>query len=235
MANELNIALETTGKLDVVAKVISTSGQVGGNIALPEIGSTKTYTGDFPVTGAGKYTIRYEDGTGLIGVAEVEWSGTEELSFGNITVSVNVPAETTNAAAGIPTVLSDIDGTRRSSDNVIRFLYDEQQMPILYLLADYLDSIDKLITDISEVLFVIKENAEDTDVAALYSKVLTDSEIVIDTSNSSISILITDYTGLVINGRYFVTLGIKFPGDTQFREVPSTKKHIEFRQDVIRG
>lgn len=234
MANELNI-VEETNKVDVIAKVISTSGQVGANIALGEIGSTGVYTGDFPATGAGRYTVKYEDSLGLIGSSEVQWNGTAELGFDNITVAVNVPSETINSAAGIPTVLSDIDGTRRSSDNVIRFLYDEQQMPVLYLLKDYLDSIDKLITDVTEVFFVIKTDATDTDLDALYSKTQADSEIVIDTSNSSISSLITSYSGLDVGGRYFVALGIKFAGDTQFREVPSTKKHIEFRQDVIRG
>lgn len=232
--NELNITLEDTGKLDVVAKIIDDTTQVGGDISLTEIGSTAVYSGDVPTLSTGKYVVRYEDTSGLLGSSDLQWDGTQELDFTNISVSVNVPSETINAASGIPVLQSDIDGSR-NADNVLRFLYDEQQTPILYLLKDYLDSIDRLIVDVTEVLFVIKQLQTAADLDAIYSKTLVDSEIVISTSNSSISVLISDYTGLEVGDRYFMTIGIKFAGDTQFREVPSKKTQIEFRQDVIRS
>lgn len=234
MADELLIVLETTGKIDVIAKVIDGAGQIGGNIALSEIGTTAVYSADAPVLIAGVFTIKYEDTSGLLGSSELQWDGTQELNFTNIVVNVNVPSETINAATGIPILQADVDGTNQI-DSVIRFLFDEQQTPILYLLKDYLDSIDRLISDITEVLFVIKQNATDSDLAALYSVTLADNEVTIDLSNSSISVLITDYSNLVIEDRYFVGIGIKFALDTQFREVPASKRQIEFRQDLIRA
>jgi hypothetical protein len=200
-----------------------------------EAGTDAVYVASVPTLVAGTYTVTYHDTLGLVGSAELFWDGVAEINFGNFEVDINVATASTDAAIGLPTVLADIDGTNKSNDNVIRFLHDEMQEPILFLLANYLLSQNKLISDVTEVFFVIKENQTDSDVAALYSKLLSDAEITIDLTQSSVSALITDYTGLEVNGRYYMTMGIKYAGDTQWREIPANRKLIEFRQDVIRA
>ena len=230
---ELRITLDESGKLDVIAKIVGDSGQVGANIPLTELGTTGVYSGDVGTLVAGVYTVVYEDGTGLLGSGELQWDGTKELNFTNITVNVNVPAETINAAVGTPVLLSDIDGG--GTNEVLTFLYDDRQSPILFLVKDYLDSIDKLITEVSAATFMIKANKTDADGDALYSKLLSDPEIVIDTSDSSVACVISDYAELAVGKRYSFVLGLQFPGDIQYREVPVKQKLLEFRQDIIRG
>jgi len=85
MANELNIALPTSG-LTVTAQPYQSGSAVGSAISLTEVGSTGFYSGT--MTGsAGTYQLAFRSAGANVGSGSIVWSGTAE-----------VPASTFNAA-----------------------------------------------------------------------------------------------------------------------------------------
>jgi len=86
MANELNIALPTSG-LTVTAQPYQSGSAVGSAISLTEVGSTGFYSGT--MTGsAGTYQLAFRSAGANVGSGSIVWSGTAE-----------VPASTFNAAS----------------------------------------------------------------------------------------------------------------------------------------
>ena len=85
MANELNIALPTSG-LTVTAQRYQAGAAVGSAISCPETGSSGFYSGN--MTGsAGTYQVAFISASANVGSGSIVWSGTAE-----------VPASTFNAA-----------------------------------------------------------------------------------------------------------------------------------------
>lgn len=85
MANELNIALPTSG-LTVTAQRYQSGAAVGSAISCPETGSTGFYSGNMTGT-AGTYQVAFISASANVGSGSIVWSGTAE-----------VPASTFNAA-----------------------------------------------------------------------------------------------------------------------------------------
>ena len=85
MANELNIALPTSG-LTVTAQRYQSGAAVGSAISCPETGSSGFYSGN--MTGsAGTYQVAFISASANVGSGSIVWSGSAE-----------VPASTFNAA-----------------------------------------------------------------------------------------------------------------------------------------
>ena len=77
MANELNIALPTSG-LAVTAQRYQSGTAVGSAISLTEVGSSGFYTGN--MTGsAGTYQIAFRSASANVGSGSMTWDGTAEV------------------------------------------------------------------------------------------------------------------------------------------------------------
>ena len=78
MANELNIALPTSG-LTVTAQPYQSGSAVGSAISLTEVGSSGFYSGD--MTGsAGTYQLAFISAGANVGSGSIVWSGTAEVA-----------------------------------------------------------------------------------------------------------------------------------------------------------
>ncbi|HEX5039656.1 MAG TPA: hypothetical protein VFW95_05930, partial [Candidatus Limnocylindria bacterium] len=86
MANELNLRLSPgqTG-LTIVARLRAPGGaQQGTDISCPENGTVAGfYSGNMPAAPANVYTVDFFDtvNSRLVGVGEMHWNGTEELTI----------------------------------------------------------------------------------------------------------------------------------------------------------
>lgn len=117
----------------------------------------------------------------------------------------------------------------------IQFKFDNIYDTIDFDISEYLTKYSKLYTDVTDIYFCIKTNLTDTDENALYSVTMgTDASIA---SSGIISIKINSFTNLVIGSEYPIALGIKFSGDTKYREMLLNKNvsTISILQDGIRG
>ena len=102
MANELNIALPTSG-LTVTAQRYQSGSAVGSAISLTEVGSSGFYSGNMTGT-AGTYQVAFISAGANVGSGSIVWSGTAE-----------VPVSTL-AAGDIPT--ADISAIKAKTDNL---------------------------------------------------------------------------------------------------------------------
>lgn len=85
MANELNIALSTSG-LTVTAQRYQGGAAVGSAISLTEVGSSGFYSGN--MTGsAGTYQIAFIASSTNVGSGEIIWDGTNEVPVSTLTAS----------------------------------------------------------------------------------------------------------------------------------------------------
>jgi len=90
MANELNIALATSG-LTVTAQRYQGGAAVGSAISLTEVGSSGFYSGN--MTGsAGTYQIAFIASSTNVGSGEIIWDGTNEVPVSTLTTS-DIPTE----------------------------------------------------------------------------------------------------------------------------------------------
>lgn len=90
MADELRyIGLDTQSGLTLTAQIYGEDGvQVGASISVSEVGSTSIYTGDMPAVGAATYSVRFFNGSTVLGVGEIEWDGTQEVTARDLAASI---------------------------------------------------------------------------------------------------------------------------------------------------
>jgi hypothetical protein len=109
MANELNIALPTSG-LTVTAQPYQSGSAVGSAISLTEVGSTGFYSGN--MTGsAGTYQLAFRSAGSNVGSGSIVWSGTAEVPVSTFNPSTDTVANvtlcaTTTTLTNAPTVPS---------------------------------------------------------------------------------------------------------------------------------
>jgi len=85
MANELNIALPTSG-LTVTAQRFQNGASVGSAISLTEVGSSGFYSGN--MTGsAGTYEIAFIAASTNVGSGSIVWDGTNEVPVSTLTAT----------------------------------------------------------------------------------------------------------------------------------------------------
>jgi hypothetical protein len=102
MANELNIALPTSG-LTVTAQRFQNGASVGSAISLTEVGSSGFYSGN--MTGsAGTYEIAFIASSTNVGSGSIVWDGTNEVPVSTLTATgvwdTQTSALTTSGAIG---------------------------------------------------------------------------------------------------------------------------------------
>ena len=111
MANELNIALATSG-LTVTAQRYQGGAAVGSAISLSEVSSSGFYTGN--MTGsAGTYQLAFISSAVNVGSGEIIWDGTNEVPVSTLTAAqVNTECDTALSDVGLTsTVTGRIDAT----------------------------------------------------------------------------------------------------------------------------
>lgn len=112
MANELNIALPTSG-LTVTAQLYQSGSAVGSAISLTEVGTSGFYTGD--MTGsAGTYQLAFMSAGANVGSGSIVWSGTAEVPASTFNPATDTVANvtlcaTTTTLTNAPTVPSAED------------------------------------------------------------------------------------------------------------------------------
>ena len=116
----------------------------------------------------------------------------------------------------------------------LQIKFGETTILITFDLSPYLTSVSKTIADVLEGTFMLKRDPSLPDSAAGYTAVVGNG---ITKNGNSFEVLINDYSNLDATRRYHVGLGVKFTGDTTFREVPlaDESKTFGFEQDVIRS
>jgi len=107
MANELNIALPTSG-LTVTAQRYQAGAAVGSAISCPETGSSGFYSGNMTGT-AGTYQIAFISASANVGSGSIVWSGTAEVPASTFNASTDAVANvtlcaTTTTLTNAPTV-----------------------------------------------------------------------------------------------------------------------------------
>ena len=137
MANELNIALPTSG-LTVTVQPYQSGSAVGSAISLTEVGTSGFYTGN--MTGsAGTYQLAFISAGANVGSGSIVWSGTAEVPVSTLTtgdlptaptvadiraelatelgrIDAAVSTRSTLAAGDIPT--ADISAIKAKTDNL---------------------------------------------------------------------------------------------------------------------
>jgi len=109
MANELNIALPTSG-LTVTAQPYQSGSAVGSAISLTEVGSSGFYSGT--MTGsAGTYQLAFRSAGANVGSGSIVWSGTAEIPASTFNPSTDPVANvtlcaTTTTLTNAPTVVA---------------------------------------------------------------------------------------------------------------------------------
>ena len=129
MANELNIALPTSG-LTVTVQPYQSGSAVGSAISLTEVGTSGFYTGN--MTGsAGTYQLAFISAGANVGSGSIVWSGTAEVPVSTLTtgdlptaptaadnataVRSELSAELANLDASVSSRLADADYTAPTS------------------------------------------------------------------------------------------------------------------------
>ena len=96
MANELNIALQTSG-LTVTAQRYQAGAAVGSAISLTEVGSSAFYSGN--MTGAaGTYQIVFISSSVNVGSGSIIWDGTAEVTVSTFNAATDTVANVTTVA-----------------------------------------------------------------------------------------------------------------------------------------
>lgn len=117
----------------------------------------------------------------------------------------------------------------------VLFLNGEINDALKFDISAYLANRAKVIGDVTEAIFMLKDDPTVDDVSAVYEGTLLGGEIT--TVGDALHCVITDYTNIVVGATYHIGLGIKFSGDTGYREfkLPANKETIKFKQDVVRA
>jgi len=113
----------------------------------------------------------------------------------------------------------------------ILMTHGESSIVISGDLTTYLNSIGEVIGNITEQIFYIKSDKTATDLSAEFSSTN------ITYNGNIIQVSIDDWSNLLVDTEYYHVFGIKFSGDSTFREmkVKSNKEIIKFTQDIIRS
>ena len=116
----------------------------------------------------------------------------------------------------------------------IGLLYGETTVGIPFDLSSYLVSIGQVMADRTGLIFMLKSDKTLADGSAAYS--VTEG-VALVVSGDVATAYITTYGSLLVDTPYFIGLGIKFAGDTLYREPRLSPKNsvIKFSQDVIRS
>lgn len=88
------------------------------------------------------------------------------------------------------------------------------------------------IEDRTDLIFMLKSNKLAADVDAEYS-ITEGSDLSV--AGNLITARINDFSLISVDLTYFIGLGIKFPGDTIYREIPLGINSMIFTQDIIRS
>jgi len=113
----------------------------------------------------------------------------------------------------------------------ISLIYGRTKKDISINVSNYetVNSVD--IADRTDLIFMLKSDATLVDGSAEYS-ITEGADLVV--AGSVITARINDFSLLSIGPSYNIGLGIKFAGDTIYREIPLGTSKIIFTQDVIR-
>jgi hypothetical protein len=113
----------------------------------------------------------------------------------------------------------------------IELKHGETQIGVTADLSTYFTSVGKVVGDVTDSIFMIKLDPSVTDIEANYQT--TGLSFNGDIATAYVS----DFTNLVANTEYSIAFGIKFTGDTTYREVPLTNftSKLLITQDLIRG
>ena len=103
MANELNIALPTSG-LTVTAQRYQSGAAVGSAISCPETGSTGFYSGNMTGT-AGTYQVAFISAAANVGSGSIVWDGTAEIATSTQLAAIKAK---TDALPASPAATGDI-------------------------------------------------------------------------------------------------------------------------------
>ena len=116
----------------------------------------------------------------------------------------------------------------------VGMLFGETQIKFKFDLTSYLTSWSKAIGDRTAVTFMLKTAKTLADVDAEYS-VVEGTDLVVN--GNTLEVTVGDFTGLTAGTRYFFGVGVKFAGDTTYRELRFTDAtdSVVFTADVIRG
>lgn len=113
----------------------------------------------------------------------------------------------------------------------ISLIYGRTKKDITINVSNYetVNGVD--IADRTDLIFMLKSDATLVDGSAEYSIVEGADLVVV---GSVITARINDFSSLSIGPSYNIGLGIKFAGDSVYREIPLGTSKIIFSQDVIR-
>jgi hypothetical protein len=116
----------------------------------------------------------------------------------------------------------------------IEGLYGETTEGIPFDISSHLTSMGKLIADRTGLIFMLKSKKTLTDETAEYSDTESANLVV---EGNIVTAYVADYTSIVVDTVYYIGLGIKFAGDTTYREIRLVPggDTIKFEQDVIRS
>ena len=116
----------------------------------------------------------------------------------------------------------------------VGMLFGETQIKFKFDLTSYLTSWGEVIGDRTDVIFMLKTDKTLADVDAEYS-VNEGADLVVN--GNVLEVTVGDFSGLVAGTRYFFGVGMKFAGDTTYRELRFTDAtdSVVFTADVIRG
>ena len=98
----------------------------------------------------------------------------------------------------------------------------------------FLTDAGEVMADRTALIFMLKSSKTLTDENAEYSEVEGAN---VSVSGNIITVNIDDYSLIVAESTYYIGVGIKFAGDTLYREIPLEveSSSIIFQQDVIRA
>lgn len=115
------------------------------------------------------------------------------------------------------------------------FLNGEVNEAFKFDLASYLTSRGKVIGDVTEAIFMLKSDPTALDASAEYEGTMAGGEITV--VGDALHAVVTDYSSIVVGTTYHIGMGIKFSGDTGYREfkLPANRDTVKFKQDVIRA
>ncbi len=124
-----------------------------------------------------------------------------------------------------------------NSTNVYELFYETLD-PIVFPISQMLTDLDKVVADITEIYFGLKEDRDDSDdsVASLY---MTTGGIAIDEPNGTMIIKVQDFdyvNDITKEATYEVCFGIQFSGDPVMSEerITLTRNKKEIKRIYIK-
>ena len=124
-----------------------------------------------------------------------------------------------------------------SSRQIAQVIYGNTDFFMSISLKAWLKERSKVSTDITEATLLVKSNPSDLDVDALMTKVIEAGGITVSGDDYLIETISTDFgTDKLVSGKtYGMYFGVKFSGDTSFREIILKVPSLKILSDGIRG